>query len=125
MTDTAGHYAQIVRPPLAPYPQLHRAFDHTKDQSYYLSSLTTSQLERAICPLGHLSKQTTRQLADYWGLPNKSREESMGICFVGERGRFGDFVGQSRSFSSIPCPRSVHPARTVSVCLLWQTVGAA
>lgn len=47
---------------------------------------------KAILPLGSLLKSDVRRLAEHWGLPNAKKEESMGVCFIGERGKFGDFI---------------------------------
>jgi len=46
-------------------------------------------------PLAQVKKEDVRKLAKYYGLPNANKEESMGLCFVGERGKFGDFICQS------------------------------
>lgn len=69
-----------------------------KDQTYYLASIPRIALDRTIFPLGNtsndgaLSKGDVRALARKLGLHTAGREESMGICFVGEKRRFGDFV---------------------------------
>ncbi|WVQ63448.1 tRNA (5-methylaminomethyl-2-thiouridylate)-methyltransferase [Kwoniella botswanensis] len=90
-----GHYGHVDH--TSEQSRLMRAKDHTKDQTYYLSQMTESQLNRAILPLGKLTKSTVRQLANYWNLPNANKEESMGVCFIGERGKFGDFISQYTS----------------------------
>ncbi|ORX40902.1 tRNA methyl transferase-domain-containing protein [Kockovaella imperatae] len=90
-----GHYARVVRTPHI--QRLCRAVDQNKDQTYFLSSLTYPQLNHAIFPLGQLTKPWVRHLAQYYGLPTASREESMGLCFVGERKQFGNFVSQYMS----------------------------
>jgi len=45
-------------------------------------------------PLARYTKPEVRALAHKWGLPTAQREESMGICFVGEKRRFDDFLAQ-------------------------------
>ena len=45
-----------------------------------------------LTPLGDITKPWVRRLAEYYGLPTAEREESMGLCFVGERNNFGDFI---------------------------------
>ncbi|KAK1923311.1 tRNA-specific 2-thiouridylase, partial [Papiliotrema laurentii] len=87
-----GHYARVKRVPHA--TRLCRAVDETKDQSYYLSSITDAQLRRAIMPLAQIRKEDVRKLAKYYGLPNANKEESMGLCFVGERQKFSKFISQ-------------------------------
>ncbi|KAF9519791.1 hypothetical protein BS47DRAFT_1370574 [Hydnum rufescens UP504] len=91
-----GHYARIFWDETFPVsrPRLMRARDKAKDQSYYLSSVTESRLRMALFPIGHLTKPEVRELARNYGLPTASRSESMGICFVGERGHFDKFLSQ-------------------------------
>ncbi|KAI0373073.1 tRNA 5-methylaminomethyl-2-thiouridylate-methyltransferase [Pilatotrama ljubarskyi] len=102
-----GHYARKVwaRPPrqisnlfaygrIPSRPQLRRATDRTKDQTYYLSAIPEQSLARALFPLAPYRKTAVREMAHKWGLPTASREESMGICFVGEKRRFDNFISQ-------------------------------
>ncbi|WVR08811.1 tRNA (5-methylaminomethyl-2-thiouridylate)-methyltransferase [Kwoniella sp. DSM 27419] len=88
-----GHYGRVDHTSY-PEPRLYRAKDRTKDQTYYLSQVDQAQLSRTILPLGRLTKTEVRQLAARWNLPNHAKEESMGVCFIGERGKFGDFIAQ-------------------------------
>ncbi|PAV23972.1 tRNA 5-methylaminomethyl-2-thiouridylate-methyltransferase [Pyrrhoderma noxium] len=89
-------------------PKLVRALDKTKDQSYYLSSITETSLSKTIFPLHHLKKTQVRELAKKYDLPTANREESMGICFVGEKRRFEDFLLQYLP----PKPGSIIELRT-------------
>jgi len=56
--------------------------DKNKDQSYTLSGLGQAQLERAMFPLGEMSKEQTRTIARSLGLVTADKPESMEICFV-------------------------------------------
>jgi hypothetical protein len=47
---------------------------------------------QAIMPLAQIRKEDVRKLAKYYGLPNANKEESMGLCFVGERQKFSKFI---------------------------------
>ena len=76
-----------------------RANDRSKDQTYYLSSIPESGLDKALFPLADIPKTQVREIARAAGLHNASREESMGLCFVGERRRFNDFLSVYLSFS--------------------------
>ena len=78
-----GHYARIEEHPDGTHVLL-SGHDTTKDQSYFLSGLTQDQLAYATFPIGHLTKKEVRTIAHDIGLPNADREESQGICFVGE-----------------------------------------
>jgi tRNA U34 2-thiouridine synthase MnmA/TrmU len=71
-----------------------RASDLSKDQTYYLSSITESSLDKALFPLANISKTQVREIARAADLHNASREESMGLCFVGERRCFNDFLSE-------------------------------
>src|ERR1035437_4952323 len=57
-----GHYIQRAMGPDG--PQLHRAFDAHKDQSYFLFTTTPEQLDYLRFPLGGWSKDLTRQHAE-------------------------------------------------------------
>lgn len=64
--------------------QLVTAKDDNKDQTYFLHQLNQDQLGHALFPIGGYAKPEVRKLARKFGLPTAEREESMGICFVGE-----------------------------------------
>lgn len=83
-----GHYARIVAGPDG--PELHRAVDEEKDQSYFLFELTAAELTRLRFPLGELTKGEVRALARAAGLPVAEKGESMEVCFVA--GGVGEFV---------------------------------
>jgi tRNA-specific 2-thiouridylase len=65
--------------------------DPIKDQTYFLAYVTPPQLERALFPLGYYNKQQIRDFAQEFNLPNQSRKDSQGICFLGKI-KFRDFV---------------------------------
>lgn len=71
--------------PESTHGRLLRAADQTKDQSYFLSAVSSETLGRTHFPLSRMSKVQVRQLARSLGMPTAESEESMGICFVGER----------------------------------------
>jgi tRNA-specific 2-thiouridylase len=76
-----GHYIRRMDGPLG--PELHRAADPARDQSYFLFSTTAEQLAFLRFPLGGLaSKAETRALAARYGLPVADKPDSQDICFV-------------------------------------------
>lgn len=77
-----GHYARVQRGEDGQY-HLWQAPDSVKDQSYFLSHLNQQQLSRLFFPLGSMHKREVRELAGEFGLPNKDRPDSQGICFLG------------------------------------------
>lgn len=75
-----GHYIQRVMGPNG--PELHRALDPSKDQSYFLFTTTPQQLDFLRFPLGGWSKDVTRGHAERLGLVVAEKPDSMDICFV-------------------------------------------
>jgi tRNA-uridine 2-sulfurtransferase len=84
-----GHYAQVDLS--GEYPKLIRAFDDSKDQTYFLSQLKENQLKKVMFPIGHLDKKEVRKIALEQGLITATKKDSTGICFIGER-HFNDFL---------------------------------
>ena len=76
-----GHYAQIVHENDRYF--LRKGADQTKDQSYFLWTLSQDNLARTLFPLGHLTKPEVREIArqnNYEKIATK--RESQEICFV-------------------------------------------
>jgi tRNA-specific 2-thiouridylase len=76
-----GHYAR-VEPAAGGGFQLARGVDASKDQSYFLFTLTQAQLAHAMFPLGSLDKTAVRAQARALGLPVSDKPDSHEICFV-------------------------------------------
>lgn len=53
-----------------------------------------STLEQVLFPLGGLTKPEVRSLAAQAGLPVAQKRESMGVCFVGKRRSWANFISQ-------------------------------
>ncbi|MCA9386559.1 tRNA 2-thiouridine(34) synthase MnmA [Candidatus Dojkabacteria bacterium] len=77
-----GHYAQVKKE--GETYKLLAGKDNNKNQVYFLYSITQDQLSKTLFPVGHLEKSEVRKLADKFGLPNKNKPDSQGICFIGE-----------------------------------------
>jgi len=84
-----GHYARSIQ--YKEYFQLLKGTDPAKDQSYFLYLLDQAQLAHSLFPIGHLTKQTVRQIARKAGFKNHEKKDSTGICFIGER-KFKTFL---------------------------------
>lgn len=80
-----GHYANTKD------GRLYRAADLNKDQTYFLSQVTSDQLKNVIFPLGNIDKPMVRKIALELGLSTAEKKDSTGICFIGER-NFKDFL---------------------------------
>ena len=75
-----GHYVRRVAG--AAGPELHRAVDPARDQSYFLYGTTEAQLDYLRFPLGGLPKAETRRIAAELGLAVAAKPDSQDICFV-------------------------------------------
>lgn len=75
-----GHYVRRMMG--AAGPELHRALDPARDQSYFLFATTDDQLDYLRFPLGGLPKSEVRELAEAAGLRNAAKPDSQDICFV-------------------------------------------
>ncbi|KAJ1390515.1 tRNA-specific 2-thiouridylase [Sesbania bispinosa] len=92
----SGHYANVIHPFADQMDEpsvLELSQDMVKDQTYFLSHLSQSQLKRLLFPLGCIPKDEVRRLATKFDLPNKDRKDSQGICFLGKI-RFSEFVAR-------------------------------
>ena len=94
-----GHYIRRVMGEHG--AELHRAADPSRDQSYFLFSMTRDQLGFVHFPLGDLPKTETRALAARFGLAAAAKPDSQDICFVPE-GRYGDLVRRLRADAVAP-----------------------
>ncbi|MBW2609195.1 MAG: tRNA 2-thiouridine(34) synthase MnmA [Deltaproteobacteria bacterium] len=76
-----GHYVRLIRGE-SQSVELFRGKDRDKEQSYFLHRLTRSHLERSVFPLGDMTKEKTRSLAQEMKLPTRLEPESQEICFI-------------------------------------------
>jgi tRNA-specific 2-thiouridylase len=94
-----GHY---VRREVGPGgPELHRAVDAARDQSYFLFATTAEQLAYLRFPLGGLPKPAVRAAAAELGLAVADKPDSQDICFVPE-GRYTTVIDRLRPHGAEP-----------------------
>jgi tRNA-uridine 2-sulfurtransferase len=94
-----GHYAR--RTIGRNGPELHRARDESRDQSYFLFATTRTELEFLRFPLGRLTKDETRALARRFGLAVAEKRDSQDICFV-PHGSYARLVERLRPEAAAP-----------------------
>jgi tRNA-specific 2-thiouridylase len=94
-----GHYVRRIAG--TDGPELHRAADLTRDQSYFLFATTRAQLDYLRFPLGHLPKAETRAIAGRLALPVAAKPDSQDICFV-PQGRYAAVVEKLRPGAAEP-----------------------
>jgi tRNA-specific 2-thiouridylase len=94
-----GHYARRV--PGAEGPELHRARDGARDQSYFLYRTSQTELDFLRFPLGGLAKDETRALAREFALPVADKADSQDICFV-PQGSYAAIVTRLRPEAGEP-----------------------
>lgn len=100
-----GHYVQRVMGEKG--PELHRAVDPNRDQSYFLFATTGEQLDFLRFPLGGMPKTETRALAEKMGLEVADKPDSQDICFV-PNGSYASVVEKLR-------PGAIEPGEIVHI----------
>jgi tRNA-specific 2-thiouridylase len=98
-----GHYVRRIAG--AAGPEVHRALDPARDQSYFLFATTQEQLEFLRFPLGGLPKAEVRRLAGAFGLSVAAKPDSQDICFVPD----GDYARIVRNVR----PEGARPGRII------------
>lgn len=99
-----GHYARLGREArnskheIRNYKLL-QAKDKTKDQTYFLWTLTQEKLSKMLFPIGDYTKTEVRQLAKKMQLPTATRRESQGICFIPDRNVAGFLTRHAKKFT--------------------------
>ena len=86
-----GHYVRLNLDQGSGRWLLKKAAHPEKDQSYVLAMLTQEQLSRALFPLGELSKEEVRSIAEEAGLASARKKDSQDICFIPD-GDYGAFL---------------------------------
>jgi tRNA-specific 2-thiouridylase len=94
-----GHYVRRIAGPAG--PELHRAADPARDQSYFLFATTRDQLDYLRFPLGGLPKPAVRELARELGLIVADKPDSQDICFV-PNGDYASVVKKVRPEAARP-----------------------
>ena len=84
---STGHYARIEKSNERYLLKTGR--DKTKDQSYVLYAMTQLQLSKTLLPLGELTKEEVREIAENQGFVNAKKRDSQDICFAPD----GDYAG--------------------------------
>ena len=100
-----GHYVQRCDGPAG--PELKRAADPDRDQSYFLFGVTKDQLAKLWFPLGGMHKSAVRDLARHFNLAISEKADSQDICFV-PSGRYSDIIKRLM-------PGSVEPGNIVHI----------
>ncbi|HQT77258.1 MAG: tRNA 2-thiouridine(34) synthase MnmA [Rhodospirillales bacterium 20-64-7] len=89
-----GHYVRRIDGPGG--PELHRASDPARDQSWFLFATTRAQLALCAFPLGDMpDKRQVRGIAHRLGLDVAEKPDSQDICFV-PSGAYTDVVAKLR-----------------------------
>jgi tRNA-specific 2-thiouridylase len=94
-----GHYIERRDGPHG--PELYRAGDAERDQSYFLFATTRTQLAGLMFPLGAMHKRDVRALARDLALPIADKADSQDICFV-PQGRYSDIVERLKPGAAEP-----------------------
>jgi len=110
--DSTALADYVIQPSNSEKPMLLAASDRSKDQSYFLSMVPADNFSGVLFPLGELNKTprlkinnsqldnylestslSVREIAKHANLPNATKKDSVGICFIGKR-KYGDFINE-------------------------------
>ena len=72
-----GHYAEHDETSLI------KSKDDSKDQTYFLWTITKDIVKNILFPIGAMEKSQVRELARDYNLPVSDKKDSQGLCFVG------------------------------------------
>ncbi len=97
-----GHHARIEKDDSGRY-LLKKGKDRNKDQSYFLCRLDREQLGQALFPVGTMTKNEVRNIANELSLPCSSRPESQEICFIPDED-YAKFLDERIPHSDTPGP---------------------
>ena len=90
-----GHYARIEYDRSVGRYLLKKGEDPAKDQSYVLYTMTQDQLAHTRFPIGDISKDEVRRIAEEMGFVNAHKHDSQDICFVPD-GDYAAFMERYR-----------------------------
>jgi tRNA-specific 2-thiouridylase len=94
-----GHYARIETDEERRGFHLCKAVDESKDQSYFLFALTQKELSRLIFPLGSMTKNEVRKVAQSMNLRVANKPDSQEVCFL-TGGNYRDFLKSHRELKN-------------------------
>jgi len=94
-----GHYARIERDPESGRLSLKKAVDESKDQTYFLYTLSQKELGRLMFPLGGMTKDEVREIARGFSLRQAEKPDSTGVCFVPD-GNYRDYLEARSAFAA-------------------------
>lgn len=100
----SGHYARLRRDENTGRYLLYQAADPAKDQTYFLAGLNQRQLSHILFPLGELTKQQVRQIAESQGFVNARKRDSQDICFIPD----GDYAAFLERFTGKTYPQGTY-----------------
>ena len=100
-----GHYSKITFNTASGRYLIIRPEDTKKDQTYVLWQLSQHQLAHTLMPLGELTKDEVRQIAQDYSLASASAKDSQDICFV-PNGNYAEFI-QTHQGAAFPKGRYV------------------
>lgn len=105
-----GHYADIRQ--IGNEFRLFSAVDTSKDQSYFLYSLSQNNLSRILFPLAKYEKSQIRQIAETNHFINAQKKDSMEICFI-PNNNYSDFIKNHADPNKIVIGQILHESGTI------------
>lgn len=95
-----GHYARVKYDENRGKYLLLRGEDRKKDQSYVLYNLKQKELSRLLLPIGEITKDKVREIAERENFSVAHKSDSQDICFI--EGDYYDFLKSECGVTLIP-----------------------
>jgi tRNA-specific 2-thiouridylase len=96
-----GHYARVAAGRGRGRHLLKEGKDKTKDQSYFLFSLSQAQLKHCVFPLGGLTKDEVRSMAKGFGLRTHDAVSSQDVCFIQDKS-YAEYIRKKTGLEVAP-----------------------
>ena len=87
-----GHHTELIQ--RDDFITIKKGSDNNKDQSYFLFALTPKQLKRILMPIGSMTKEEVRKIAEEAGIVSWDKKESQDTCFAVSGQNFSETLRQ-------------------------------
>ena len=87
-----GHHTELIQ--TEDFITIKKGSDNNKDQSYFLFALSPEQLKRILMPIGSMTKEQVRKIAEEAGISSWNKKESQDTCFAVNGQNFSETLRQ-------------------------------
>lgn len=89
-----GHYSSVITDDVSGRLTFKKGIDEKKDQTYMFWSLKQEQIKKILMPLGGLTKNQVRKIAEEKGFKAANSPDSQDICFLKDKS-IRDYISEN------------------------------